>query len=150
MRKLNTNSSTLEYGKPQVLSASKSRYFEKVKRLRQLGVYEDFKNYLRENDINPFTAIENSVTYLLTVGELKELEKKGITGRKYGVHVINGTPLHKMPGYWDACDSWMYPEEETARLEDKIAPPKVADVRTVARKTEQIHKNRFRLVKTGD
>jgi hypothetical protein len=150
VRKLNANSLISEYRKPLVESYSDSWFIERVKQFRLLGVYNEVISYMKKTDMNPLEVIESAVTYLLTVGELKELEARGITNRKYGVHIVNGIPLHKMPGYWDASDSIIRPLEEPARLEDKIDPPRVADVAAVARKTEQIHRTRFKLVKSGD
>jgi hypothetical protein len=73
VRKLNANSLISEYRKPLVESYSDSWFIERVKQFRLLGVYNEVISYMKKTDMNPLEVIESAVTYLLTVGELKEL-----------------------------------------------------------------------------
>ncbi|MBW3012615.1 hypothetical protein KY325_00710 [Candidatus Woesearchaeota archaeon] len=95
-----------------------------------------------------------AVPYLLTVGELREFEQKGITGKKYGVHFTNEIPLHETPGYWDASDTSIH-IPKTSLDSVMIGPERRDAARDLGKKvdngrpTARIHKNAFKLVKSG-
>ncbi|MBD3259833.1 hypothetical protein GF371_04365 [Candidatus Woesearchaeota archaeon] len=136
-----------------------SRIYQRIQMLKQYGVFGLVQEHLRTASTvrERLDIIKHSVPYLLSVGELQELEARGTTGRKYGVHILtNGRSLREMPGYWDASDSILYPDKETASLDDKIFPPERRDVarergRRVRRKrsTARIHKTLFKMVNSG-